>query len=122
MNLSMEHEVLQWVRVEVLSNLDDEDEIQVSLVDFGTREWVKCNPENSSFRKLPDELVKIPSQGISLHLPLGKVRSEEDEDMLLTLMTECILTSSESEHTFFIRLLDHFFLDDFHVILIGFVL
>ena len=104
MILSMEHEVLSWVRVEVLSNLDDEDEIQVSLIDFGTREWVRCHPENSSFKKLPDEMIKIPCQSLPLHLPLGKVKSDEDEDMLLTLMTECILTSSESEHNFSIRL------------------
>jgi len=103
MILSMEHEVLSWVRVEVLSNLDDEDEIQVSLIDFGTREWVRCHPENSSFKKLPDEMIKIPCQSLPLHLPLGKVKSDEDEDMLLTLMTECILTSSESEHNFSIR-------------------
>ena len=103
MILAMEHDVLKWVRVEVLSNLDDEDEIQVSLMDFGTEEWVKCNPENSSFRKLPDEITKIACQSIAVHLPLGKVKSDEDEDMLLTLMTECILTTSESEHCLFIR-------------------
>ena len=104
MILSMEHEDLAWVRVEILNNLDDEDEIQISLIDFGTQEWVKCNPENSSFRKLPDEMIKPPCQSLPLHLPLGKVESAEDEDMLLTLMTESILTSSDSEHAFSIRL------------------
>ena len=103
MTLSMLHTDLGWVRVEILDCNLETDSIYVLMVDFGTEEWVSLTLEETKFRCIPDGLMKIPSQALTLQLPVAAVSTSPDEDTLLSLMAEAILSSDEEDQSLLIR-------------------
>ena len=60
--------------------------IQVYLIDWGVKEWFS---DRKKVRQIPDECKKFPSQVTVLRLPLKAI---EDIDIVVTLLTECLLT------------------------------
>lgn len=95
----MYHDVIKdWIRVEILEVQDEMDKALILLVDFGTQEEVDITREGHRFRCLPEKAVTIPSQAVTVQLPLAGVSDGDkdvDEDILLSLMSECIMSSSD---------------------------
>ena len=89
MTLAMLHEDIGWVRAEILDC--DHEDIHVLLVDFGTEEWVRLRPD-TILRYLPLHLKQVPSQAVNLQLPIV---SDLDEDTLLSLMAESVLSATD---------------------------
>ena len=100
MMLAMLHEDLGWVRAEILDCDQETEDIYVRLVDFGTEEWVRLRPDNILFRYLPLHLKQVPCQAVTLQLPLV---SDLDDDTLLSLMAENILSATDTNPRLRIR-------------------
>lgn len=95
MTLAMHHEDLGWVRAEILECDQETEDIYVRLVDFGTEEWVRPQPDTILLRYLPLHLKQVPCQAVTLQLPLVAVL-DEDEDTLLSLMAESVLSAADT--------------------------
>ena len=102
MTLAMLHGDMGWVRAEILDCDQETEAIYVLLIDFGTEEWVTLRPDNILFKYLPLHLKQIPSQALTLQLPLV---SDLDEDTLLSLMAENILSETDINPCLTIRFL-----------------
>lgn len=92
MTLAMLHEDIGWVRAEILDCGQETEDISVRLVDFGTEEWVRLRPD-TIIKYLPLPLKQVPSQAVNLQLPIV---SDLDEDTLLSLMAENILSATDT--------------------------
>jgi len=95
MTVAMHHEDLGWVRAEILDCDQETEDIYVRLVDFGTEEWVRLRPDTILLRYLPLHLKQVPCQAVTLQLPIVSVL-DEDEDTLLSLMAETVLSSADT--------------------------
>ena len=103
MTLAMLHEDIGWVRAEILDCDQETEDISVRLVDFGTEEWVRLRPDPDTILKyLPLPLKQVPSQAVNLQLPLV---SDLDEDTLLSLMAENVLSATDTNLRLRIRCL-----------------
>ena len=103
MTLAMLHEDIGWVRAEILDCGQETEDISVRLVDFGTEEWVRLRPDSDTILKyLPLPLKQVPSQAVNLQLPLV---SDLDEDTLLSLMAENVLSATDTNLRLRIRCL-----------------
>ena len=112
MVLCMFHDVIKdWIRIEVVSYNDDKDEMLIRLIDHGTEEMLSLvDDDNTKFRCLPEETVKIPNQAVTLMLPIAPATEDDDNDdiedrdeTLMTLIVESILNSDPTDGIYNVR-------------------
>jgi len=78
-----------WCRAEIVTC--EEAGYLVRVVDWGIQQWIS---DSTMFKQLPDECLGVPAQAVPLLLPMVAL---EEEDTVLALLTECLLSAEDME-------------------------
>ena len=91
-----------WCRAEIVTC--EEAGYLVRVVDWGMQQWIS---DSRMFKQLPDECLGVPAQAVPLHLPLVAL---EEEDTVLALLTECLLSAEVGEKEGFSNIISIWYL------------
>ena len=92
-----------WCRAEIIEC--DETGYMVNVVDWGVKQFVS---DSRMFRQIPEECLGVPVQAVPLHLPIVAL---EEDDTLLALLTECLLSVEVNKLVSWVTLFKRLFQD-----------